>query len=376
MKTEPAPECMHLRGSFWMWLAMDVVVAAAIVGLFFLVLQTLPEYRQAQKLEEAIAVEIPVPAASEPAEDLPLGTADISFDPLTEDESLPKTEEAETPVSEPAEAEDSSAEENSFREKFAEFFTEETEIGKDSYTSPDISIQITSFTDSEHGELPFNVYVADIHVASVKNLQAGFPTEHRRAMAPTIAADNRAILGVNGDYYLNVNKGLLVRNGTLLQSVEGTSDICVLCEDGTMETCSPGEYSTEEILRRNPWQVWCFGPALLDEEGQPKTEYNTSRALYYKNPRTAIGYYEPGHYCLVVIDGRQIGTNGASIRALASMMSDMGCKAAYNLDGGGSSVMVFNQVTMNSPSSGGRKISDIVMVRELPTAEMVFGEEG
>ena len=371
MKTETGPERPHSGGSFWLCLVLDVMVAAAVVGLFFLFLQALPEYLQSQKLEEAMAEETAVYAEAEPADDLPAGTADISFD-----ETEAEIEPDETPAAEPENAEDSKAEESIFREKFAEFFTEETEIRKDSYTSPNISIQITPVADSEHGADPFNAYIADIHVASAENLQAGFPTGHIRAEAGTIAEDNRAILGVNGDYYLNVNKGLLVRNGTVLQSEEGTSDICAVYGDGTMQTYGPDEYSAEEILSRNPWQVWSFGPALLDEDGQPKTEYNTSKAIYYKNPRTAIGYYEPGHYCLVVIDGRQAGTNGASIRALASMMSDMGCKAAYNLDGGASSVMVFNGKIMNSPSGGGRKISDIVMVRELPTAETIIDGEG
>ena len=376
MKTASASDNAHSRSSFWMGLVLDVVAAAVIVGLFFLFLQELPGYRQSLNMQETLNEEILPPAGTEEVDNLPPGTADISFDLPEESGTAAEIEPAELYDVKPEETQAPSAEENPFRKKFAGFFTKEIEILKNSYTSPEVSVQITSLKDSTHGADPFNAYIADIHMASVENLQAGFPTGHIRALAKTIAEDNRAILGVNGDYYLNVNKGLLVRNGTVLQSEEGTSDICVVYGDGTMETYGPGEYTVEEILDRNPWQVWCFGPALLDENGQPKTEYNTSKALYYKNPRTAIGYYEPGHYCLVVIDGRQAGTNGASIRALASLLSDMGCKAAYNLDGGASSVMVFNRKIMNSPSGGGRKISDIVMVRELPTAETIIDGEG
>ena len=54
-----------------------------------------------------------------------------------------------------------------------------------------------------------------------------------------------------------------------------------------------------------------------------------------------LGYYEPGHYCLVVIDGRAMGgSSGANMQALASLMSDLGCREAYNLDGGNSAEMV------------------------------------
>ena len=53
------------------------------------------------------------------------------------------------------------------------------------------------------------------------------------------------------------------------------------------------------------------------------------------NPRSAVGYYEPGHYCFVVIDGRQPGySKGATLMQLAQLFESLGCKEAYNLDGG------------------------------------------
>ena len=55
-------------------------------------------------------------------------------------------------------------------------------------------------------------------------------------------------------------------------------------------------------------------------------------------------------------------------------MADLDCKAAYNLDGGDSSIMVFDGKTVNKPSGGGRKLSDIVMICELPTNEEAITE--
>ena len=245
-------------------------------------------------------------------------------------------------------------------------------LGRNSYTSPYISVQISEITDKEHGSVAFQAYIADIHVASAENLQAGFPVGQRTDEAEVIALDNDAIIAVNGDFYANVNKGLEVRNGAVLRRQEGTADICVLYPDGKMKTYGPGEYTAERILSQNPWQVWSFGPALLEEDGKPKKDFNTSTAIYNRNPRTAFGYFEPGHYCLVVVDGRNEGYScGASIRALAKFMADIGCKAAYNLDGGASSVMVFDGKTVNIPSGGGRKLSDMVMICEMPKANIV-----
>ena len=60
-----------------------------------------------------------------------------------------------------------------------------------------------------------------------------------------------------------------------------------------------------------------------------------------RNPRTGIGYFEPGHYCLVVVDGRDgDSAPGASIEEFASVFESLGCTQAYNLDGGGSSLFL------------------------------------
>ena len=111
-------------------------------------------------------------------------------------------------------------------------------------------------------------------------------------------------------------------------------------------------------MESDPWQTWQFGPALLDENGEAKREFNS--ALYPPNPRCAIGYYEPGHYCFVVVDGRQERYSmGAHLRELSALMKKLGCKAAYNLDGGMSVQMYFNGAFQNH-TSGVRPIGDII----------------
>ena len=59
---------------------------------------------------------------------------------------------------------------------------------------------------------------------------------------------------------------------------------------------------------------------------------------------------------------------------VAAVFQELGCTKAYNLDGGGSAVMVFNQQRFSRQSNGGdRKLGDILYIREtLPAAE----EEG
>ena len=372
MKRTETAGSARSSGLFWLRLALDVLLAAFILVVFYFFLRIFPQFRKNETAQEAQNTESGMPLVTEEEDQ----TADILFG---EEGDNPGAEHEQAAVIVSADDNDSGRETEAqealrlpFRRTFASFFTEELVFDDNSCTSPEFSVQITEVTDSEHGSVPFKAYIADIRVASVENLRAGFPSGKRTDEAKMIALENDAILAVNGDFYVNISKGLVVRNGTVLRDEEGTADICVLYPDGKMKTYGPGEYTAERILNQNPWQVWSFGPELLEEDGSPKTDFNTSSVIYNRNPRTAFGYYEPGHYCMVVIDGRNEGdSGGASIRALARFMADLGCKAAYNLDGGASSVMVFDGRTVNIPSGGGRKLSDMVMICELQNTVII-----
>ena len=102
----------------------------------------------------------------------------------------------------------------------------------------------------------------------------------------------------------------------------------------------------------------------LAPDGGTISSFNSSSRIISANPRTAIGYYEPGHYCLVVVDGRG-DSAGISLPELSQLFSDLGCKAAYNLDGGNSSIMVWQNDVINNPSGGGRESSDALLIAEV-----------
>jgi exopolysaccharide biosynthesis protein len=53
-----------------------------------------------------------------------------------------------------------------------------------------------------------------------------------------------------------------------------------------------------------------------------------------------------------------------TLAQLATLFQDLGCKVAYNLDGGQTSEMVFNGKVVNHPYRGGRTTSDIIYVGE------------
>ena len=85
------------------------------------------------------------------------------------------------------------------------------------------------------------------------------------------------------------------------------------------------------------------------------------------NPRTAIGICGDGHYVFVVSDGRTDESEGLSLYELAEFLQELGVETAYNLDGGGSSTMVYQGEVVNKPTTSGnsvkeRSVSDIVYI--------------
>ena len=65
-----------------------------------------------------------------------------------------------------------------------------------------------------------------------------------------------------------------------------------------------------------------------------------------RDPRTAIGYTPDDVVWILVVDGRH-GTSGMTYAEMASIFHALGCEAAVNLDGGGST-----QLLVRNPQTG------------------------
>lgn len=86
-----------------------------------------------------------------------------------------------------------------------------------------------------------------------------------------------------------------------------------------------------------------------------------------RHPRTAAGVTADGRYLLVVVDGRQALSRGASLAELTDIMKGLGAVEAMNLDGGGSSTLSVRGLVVNSPSDGAaRRVSDGLVVMTPP----------
>ncbi|MBR3130233.1 MAG: phosphodiester glycosidase family protein, partial [Clostridia bacterium] len=249
--------------------------------------------------------------------------------------------------------------------RFPDKFTETPVLTENAYSDDGLSITITRYEDNLTLFRQVAVYfVADVYVQDIVRWKTAAAKNDFTSRATdkliNMAEANDALFAVSGDYFnYQVSNGVIIRNGELYrQQYDRRRDLCVLYRDGVMKTFEVGTYTVEEILESDPWQTWQFGPALLDENGEVKEHFNSS--LLGPNPRCAIGYYEPGHYCFVIVDGRnEEYSMGASLSELSLLMKQLGCKAAYNLDGGLSAQIYFNGEIQNR-TYGVRPIGDIL----------------
>ena len=248
-------------------------------------------------------------------------------------------------------------------EKFSDKYTDTVVVTENSYTSPDISVTVTRETE---GRITY--YLADIYVRDItcfrSSLAGNTYGSGFRDSIEDMAALNSALLAVNGDYYGNTREGVVIRNGVIYRANPTNCDVCVLYYNGVMQVMPGASFSVQEAVERGAWQAWTFGPALLDTDGGVLTDFASTGRIISANPRTAVGYYEPGHYCLVVVDGRGESA-GITLPDLSRLFYDLGCTAAYNLDGGNSSVMVWQDAVINDPSGGGRESSDALLIAEV-----------
>lgn len=209
------------------------------------------------------------------------------------------------------------------------------------------------------------VYIADIYLDDPSKLLSALANDtFGRNVSDTtssIASSVGAILAINGDYYGFRDTGYCMRNGYLYRSTKTSDDEedLVVYSDGTMAIVEEGDATAEELQNNGAVQIYSFGPALVNNGSIAVSENEEiSGKSMTSNPRTAIGMVETGHYVMVVSDGRTSESAGLSLYELAEVMKDAGCTVAYNLDGGGSSTMVFNGSVVNKPTTNGNRISE------------------
>ena len=229
-----------------------------------------------------------------------------------------------------------------------------------SYKDDNISVNLSETTVNST-----QVYIADVTVSSSDYLKTAFAQNafgtNVTAKTSETAADNNAILAVNGDYYGANSTGYVIRNGVVYRDTvreDSSNGDFAIYKDGSFKIIYENQISADQLVKDGVVNLLAFGPALVENgEIAVGTNEEVGQAMA-SNPRTAIGIIDENHYIIVVSDGRTSESKGLSLYQMAEVMKSYGVKTAYNLDGGGSSTLYFNGQVINKPTTGGNRISE------------------
>jgi exopolysaccharide biosynthesis protein len=242
------------------------------------------------------------------------------------------------------------------------------------YTSDDADISVSTVTTGT-GDDTVTYYVADVTLTDATVLRSAFAQnafgENITETTSDIAADNDAVFAINGDYYGFRDTGIVIRNGVVYRD-EGARQGLAFYTDGHVEVYDETATTADQLVADGVWNTLSFGPALLEDgqvlAGIDDVEVDTNfgnHSIQGEQPRTAVGVVDDNHLVFVVVDGRSPGYSaGVTMTGLAEIMQGLGATTAYNLDGGGSSTMVFDGELVNDPLGNGdeRGTSDILYI--------------
>ena len=189
-----------------------------------------------------------------------------------------------------------------------------------------------------------------------------------------IAKDNNAIAAINGGGFTDESTGskwtgtganpagVIITGGkTIYDGIKNENEkreTVALTQTGKLLV---GPYSTKQMGAFGVTEAVSFGPAMIVNGQKMITKGDGGWGIA---PRTCIAQRKDGAILLLVIDGRELRSIGATLKEAQDIMYEYGAYNATNLDGGSSSTMFYDDEIINNPcdSLGERSVSSIIYV--------------
>ena len=216
--------------------------------------------------------------------------------------------------------------------------------------------------------------IAWIKVASPTQLRTAIAGEPNQVVAEKpgrMAREVNAVVAINGDFYTQRQDGLIYRQGQAFRYLlNPEKDILVIDDLGDLHVFLNGENQTSELLAflqsgRTIINAFTFGPAIVkDGKALPMpATYQTRFDSALRAPRTVIAQTGPLEYVFVEAEGRVKHSKGVTTDQMGEFMVSLGVETAYCLDGGNSSIMLFNGRYFDANyAESEREQSDIIYV--------------
>ena len=213
----------------------------------------------------------------------------------------------------------------------------------------------------------YMMIVKDPSRVSLAVCNEGFEGDYGKYL-DQMAEENGAIAAINAGGFEDVGGGgrggkplgIVVKDGKVLNRKTSRECDIVIGFDQD-DKLIVGQLDADDVERLGIRDAASFNPILV-LNGEPAEVKGSSSGL---NPRTAIGQRADGAVLLLVIDGRQVNSLGASLADLIDVMMQFGAVNAANLDGGSSSNLYYNGEYLNDgvALTGARDIPTTFIVR-------------
>lgn len=240
---------------------------------------------------------------------------------------------------------------------------------KDSYEDASLSVRM------EKRDIDGVRYdIAWIKVSSPTQLRTAIAGEPNQVVAERpgrMARKVNAVVAINGDFYTQRKDGLIWRQGMPFRNLlNPEKDILIIDNQGDLHAILGNETQTAELTAllqsgRTIVNAFTFGPAIV-KDGKalpmPKT-YETRFDSAIRAPRTVIAQMGPLEYVFVEAEGRVQHSKGVTTDQMGAFMESLGVETAYCLDGGNSSIMLFNGKYYDANyTDSEREQSDIIYI--------------
>ena len=231
------------------------------------------------------------------------------------------------------------------------------------YEDPTLKVVITA--DNYEGVL---YWIADIEIQDPSQLRTAAATAFDSTgseFGSVLAKRMNAVLAVDGDYYcFSRGAPLILRQGITFKNETRFGvghDILFVDENGDFHgLVNPKSDEIDKLLSEHKIvNAFFFGPLLVNN-GEICTSEDPSLNTF--SQRVAIAQIDHLHYRVIVTGPSKRGSKAfqfSAWRAFVASMPDI--KIAYNLDGGDSAVLVFNNQKINDPeNTNERPLADII----------------
>lgn len=243
-----------------------------------------------------------------------------------------------------------------FNEQNEIYINRDEELGSIEYKSNTMSINILPIKKTNPN---INMWEVNIKLSFGNQIKSAFADDkfnlRNREKTSDIAKRHNVILAINGAAAGFNKSSYVIRDGIIYRDTR--LDCAPLVIQNRIYN---DDLSGEEIVERGAMHTYDFGQDLI--RGGEIVDYGNTWYKEGLGPRTVIGQKGPLEYVILVVDGRSEESVGMSLYDTAVELKNRGCYWGYNLDGGGSTTLYFNEEVLNTPSdwNGERKISDIL----------------